>query len=183
MAASTPAGASPAQALPAAHVALPRVFSKLEVGPLCLAACVARAWRTAAASPQLWRRPLLPRDARVTNAQLLRIVNRCGAHLQELDVSCCVGMTLQGVLEALRGAPRLSALRVRGVELEETTTEEARDGAWAALRACLRDDEASQGALDVLELATCGEVLPQPREPLAATSAPTSTCALTATEW
>lgn len=161
MATSTQLGVSPALMLPTEHVALPLVFSKLEVGPLCVAACVARAWRTAAATPQLWRRPLLPRDT-LTDAQLVHIVARCGAHLQELDVSCCLQVTVHDVLQALRPAPRLSALHVRGVlYLPTHPTGQTRDATWAALRGCVRDDASKP--LDVLALSPCGWAEPPAR--------------------
>ena len=84
-----------------------------DVASLCAAACIARAWRDAVASPLLWTRigPLPPAAAaRLTDARLIQLVGRAQGGLQHLDLSdvsgCC--LTNAGLFAALRRESLLS---------------------------------------------------------------------------
>ena len=93
-----------------------------DVESLCRAARVSHAWLDAAREPSLWRvlrfseHPDLAH--RLTDARLEWLVKRAGAALECLDLSGSCGdssVSLRGVLRALRAAPPLVQLCVRGV--------------------------------------------------------------------
>ena len=98
----------PAGAAASAHsdqIAL--VLAQLEgdVPSLCAAACVARAWRVAAAVPALWARlARLPPAAaqRLNDDRLGALVARAAGGLQHLDVSGAVHLSNDGLETALR---------------------------------------------------------------------------------
>jgi hypothetical protein len=110
-----------AAALPPAVLA--RIMAALagDTAALCVAACVARAWRDACRAPALWCSLQLegPAAARLTDAALAKLVARAAGGLTRLDLgggaSAHLALTARGVLAALRDAPPLEALCVRGV--------------------------------------------------------------------
>ena len=70
------------------------------------AACVCRAWRAAAANPELWEELSFERcAARVSDETLASLCVRAGAALRtlRLDVKACETVTARGMLAALRG--------------------------------------------------------------------------------
>ena len=84
-----------------------------DMASLCAAACIARAWRAAVASPNLWTRigPLpLAAAARLTDARLKQLVGRAQGGLRHLDLSDIAGsrLTSAGLAAALRRESLLS---------------------------------------------------------------------------
>ena len=99
-------------ALPADAIAL--VLERLagDVPSLCAAACVARAWRAAAAQPRLWAHlAQLPPDVaeRLTNEDLASLVARAAGGLERLDVSGASQLTDYGFEAAMRQPHALTA--------------------------------------------------------------------------
>lgn len=104
------------------------VFSFLagDVASLCVAACVQRSWHAATLRPALWR-DLRFSDhfgvaERLTDTHFEWLIRRAGAALRCLDLAHCgnylaynCGVTLRGVVNALRDAPLLKQLSLRGV--------------------------------------------------------------------
>jgi len=94
-----------ADALPADALALVLAHLAGDVPSLCAAACVARAWRDAAAAPKLWARlAKLPWSSarRLTNQHLKALVKRASGCLERLDVSGASKVTDAGLAAALR---------------------------------------------------------------------------------
>ena len=115
--------------LPAAL--LERALSRCagDVATLCAAACVARAWRDAAAAPALWLSLDLtsPRvRANATAERLAALLARSRSAdtgvdappLTLLDLSFCEQLTANEVLTALQGRRICGELRLRGVRAE-----------------------------------------------------------------
>lgn len=95
-------------ALPADAIAL--VLKRLagDVSSLCASACVARAWRAAAAEPRLWSHlARLPPDAakRLTGKHLAALVARAAGGLERLDVSGASQLTDDGFVTAIMRQP------------------------------------------------------------------------------
>ena len=93
-----------------------------DVASLCAAACVKRSWHAAVLQPALWRdlrfaeQPDVAR--RLTDTRLELLVRRAGAALRCLDLADCGVhcVTMRGVVKALRDAPLLKQLGVRGLQ-------------------------------------------------------------------
>lgn len=76
-----------------------------DVPSLCAAACVARAWRDAAAKPQLWAHvgPLpLAAARRLTDARLATLVARAAGGLERLRLDGAEQLTEEGLAVALQ---------------------------------------------------------------------------------
>lgn len=85
-----------------------------DVASLCAAACVAPAWRDAAAEPRLWARLALRRDAwaavtRLTDARLATLVARSRGLLESLDFRGARHLTDKGFFRALQQPHALTA--------------------------------------------------------------------------
>ena len=108
-----------ARALPCDVVGIVLRFLVGDVKTLCSAACVSRVWRAAASEPSIWRVLRFSKQRavahRLIDARLERLVKRAGAALECLDLRGCELVSLRGVVRALRGAPQLKQLYVRGV--------------------------------------------------------------------
>ena len=122
-----------------------------DVESLCRAACVSRSWCAASRNPSLWRILRFPKQPgvarRLTNDRLEWLVKRAGAALECLDLGgCCTDnseVTLRGVVRALRAAPPLLQLGVRGLPYGLLLTKMMR---YEQLRALVRPD----GMLDAV---------------------------------
>ena len=138
---------------------------------VCSAACVCPSWRAAAMEPSLWsdlgfsdRSATRPRaDQRrarpesymrvnVTDAQLLRCVERAAGGLKSLCVKNCWALSLRGVAAALAGQQEgsLARLWIEGIQTSEEGDDD--EESFAALQA------AAEGPLDVLDYAPCTAV-------------------------
>ena len=92
-------------ALPSEAIDLVVSYLTSDVPSLCAVACVARAWRAAAARPQLWVRPSRPpraAAARLTDAHLITLVARAGGRLELLDLRGAAQVTDAGLYAALQ---------------------------------------------------------------------------------
>jgi hypothetical protein len=103
-------------AVPATVIALVLTHLAGDARSLCAAACVARAWRAAAAEPRLWAR--LAGVRRLTDARLAALVARARGHLEHLDVDDALQLTDAGLMvrcnsliRSPRSAPATAALR------------------------------------------------------------------------
>jgi hypothetical protein len=97
--------AEAAAALSTGEVALVLANLAGDVPSLCAAACVSRAWRTAAAAPALWTRleRLPPAAARRLNTErLIWLVARAAGGLERLDLSGADGVGDAGLDTALQ---------------------------------------------------------------------------------
>jgi hypothetical protein len=113
-----------------------RVLRSLDgdVATLCAAACVCRAWRAEVCGDSLlWadfsgRLCLGPRVAeRLTDARLAALVTRAAGGLRRLDLTSCPEVSVEGVLAALHGHPKLSLLHVRGVRFNPPREQQPAD--------------------------------------------------------
>lgn len=110
------------------EVALVLAYLAGDVPSLCAAACVARAWREAAAAPALWLR-LAHMPSRVTlrlNAErLASLVARSVGGLERLDVSGAVSLSDDDLEAALRQPHALTHLTADGCSMLSAARVEA----------------------------------------------------------
>ncbi len=121
---------------------------------LCAAACVARSWRKAAASPRLWTRIGHFRDnaATLTNERLLNLVSRAQHGLQQLNLTGIYksNLTDEGLAEALRSEQHILLFAANGRPLT-----------GAGIAAALAPSRGRLGKLRVC----CVRALPKPESP------------------